>query len=222
MTTGLTMATLSGYALSMATTHRARLTDDYRLALAFAVLGVADYPSENLDFETLTAFKKKVDARWTEKLGAYQKARDAWALQHNATALKAQTYATAQSKLDAAEARAKRDVDAWERLAPSEQEAGREEYERRTVKTGTALAKLRSAQSAAKNAAVSAERATTKLREAFDTTFDEMMDARRAEELARALPAVWAGDEQATAWFERQVAIVRAYSPMLGVVLDLT
>lgn len=198
------------------TTHCARLTDDLNLAPAFAVLGFPDYPAADLSVESLTEFKKHVDAHWVEKLTAFQKARNAWAVQYNATLLKEQALAVAQSKLDAAEARAKRDADAWERLAPEEQGAGREEHERRTAKTEATLAKLRSAQSAAKNAAVSAERATAKLREVFDTTFAEMMDARRAEELARALPAVWAGDEQATAWFERQVAIVKAYSPGLG------
>lgn len=195
-------------------TSRARLTKDLRLA--FAVLSFPDYPAADLSVESLTEFKEHVDANWAEKLAAFQKARNAWAVQYNATALKEQALAVAQSKLDAAEARAQRDAEAWDRLEPSEQEAGREEYERRSVKTETGLAKLRSARSAAKDAAVSAARATALLREAFDTTFDEMMDARRAEELARALPAVWAGDEQATAWFERQVAIVRAYSPLLG------
>ena len=200
-------------------THHARLTDDSRLALAFAALGFPEYPATNLSVESLTEFKKLVDANWGEKLTAFQKARGAWAAQYNVTLLKEQALATAHSKLDDAEARAKRDADAWERLEPSEQEAGREEHERRTAKTEVTLAKLRSAQSAAKNAAVSAERATAKLREVFDTTFAEMMDARRAEELARALPAVWAGDEQAIDWFERQVAIVKAYSPKLVGVL---
>lgn len=186
-----------------------------QLTLAFLALGVTAYPTADLSVESLTEFKKLVDANWAEKLTAFQKARNAWAVQYNATLLKEQALAVAQSKLDAAEARAKRDVDAWGRLTPSEQEAGATEHERRTAKTKAALAKLRSAQSAAKNAAVSAARATALLREAFDTTFDEMMDARRAEELARALPAVWAGDQQATAWFERQVSIVRMYSPTL-------
>lgn len=54
-----------------------------------------------------------------------------------------------------------------------------------------------------------------KLRAEFDSTFEEMLNGRRAEELARALPAVAAGDEIATAWFLRAVAIVRAYSPKL-------
>lgn len=199
------------------TALRSFLSD--RLALAFSALGFPEYPVTNLSAESLTDFKKLVDANWGEKLAAHQKARGAWAAQYNATLLKEQALAAAQSKLDAAEARAKRDADAWERLEPSEQEAGREEHERRAAKTEATLVKLRSAQSAAKNAAVSAERATAKLREAFDTTFNEMMDARRAEELARALPQVWAGDEQATAWFERQVAIVKAYSPRLEAVL---
>ena len=196
--------------------HHARLADS---RLAFAVLGFSDYPVSDLSVESLTEFKKLVDANWGEKLTAFQKARNAWAVQYNATLLKEQALTTAQSKLDAAEARAKRDADAWERLEPSEQESGREEHTRRSAKTEATLAKLRSAQSAAKTAAASAERATAELRGTFDATFAEMMDARRAEELARALPAVWAGDEQATVWFERQVSIVRAYSPMLGGVL---
>lgn len=200
-------------------THRARFTDDSRLALAFVALGFPEYPAKPLSVESLTEFKKLVDANWGEKLTAHQEARNAWAAQYNATLLKEQALATAQSKLDAAEARAKRDADAWERLEPSEQEAGREEYERRTAKTEATLAKLHSAQSAAKNAAVSAERATAELREVFDATFAEMMDARRAEELARALPAVWAGGQQASSWFERQVGIVRAYSPGLRTLL---
>ena len=200
-------------------THHARLTDDSRLALAFAALGFPEYPATHLSVESLTEFKELVDANWGENLTAFQKARNAWAAQYNVTLLKEQALAAAQSKLDAAEARAKRDADAWERLEPSGQEAGRAEHERRTAKTEATLAKLRSAQSAAKNAAVSAERATAKLRETFDATFAEMMDARRAEELARALPAVWAGDEQATVWFERQVSIVKAYSPNLKSVL---
>lgn len=54
-----------------------------------------------------------------------------------------------------------------------------------------------------------------KLRAEFDSTYEEMLNGRRAEELARALPAVAAGDEAATAWFLRAVAIVRAYSPKL-------
>lgn len=197
-------------------THRARVTDNLRLTLAFAVLGFPDYPAADLSVESLTEFKKHVDANWAEKLTAFQKARNAWAVQYNATLLKEQALAVAQSKLDAAEARARRDTDAWERLEPSEQEAGREGCERRSAKTEATLAKLRSAQSAAKTAAVSAERATVKLREVFDTTFAEMMDARRAEELARALPDVWKGDEKAAAWFERQVAIIKAYSPLLS------
>lgn len=196
-------------------THRARLTDDLNLALAFVTLGFSGYPADDLNAESLTEFKKRVDANWAEKLTAFQKARNAWAVQYNATLLKEQALAVAESKLDAAEARAKRDADAWERLTLAEQDADREEYERRTVKTEATLVKLRSAQSAAKNAAVSAERATAKLRETFDATFAEMMDARRAEELARALPDVWKGDEKAAAWFERQVAIVKAYSPKL-------
>lgn len=209
-----------GYGMDMGMgTHHGSLSDDSNLALVFAVLCFPDYPAADLSVESLTEFKKRVDANWGEKLTAFQKARNAWAVQYNATLLKEQALAVAQSKLDAAEARAKRDVDAWERLESSERAAGRDEYERRTAKTEAALAKLRSAQSAAKNAAVSAERATALLREAFDATYDEMMDARRAEELARALPAVWAGDEQATVWFEHQVAIVRAYSPELRQVL---
>lgn len=55
------------------------------------------------------------------------------------------------------------------------------------------------------------------LRAEFDSTFEEMLNGRRAEELARALPAVAAGDEAATAWFLRTVEIVRAYSPTLRV-----
>ncbi len=200
-------------------THRTRLTDDYRLALAFAVLGVADYPSENLDFESLTEFKKLVDAVWAEKLVAYQKARDAWALQHNATALKAQAYATAQSKLDSAEARAARDETAWASLAPEEQAAGRDEHERRTAKTEATLTKLRATATATKTELDDAERMTAALVEARDSHYDEMMDARRAEELARALPAVWRRDEGAADWFERQVATVKTYSPRLAIVL---
>lgn len=187
-----------------------------RLALAFAVLGFPEYPAARLSVESLTEFKKLVDANWSEKLAAHQKARGAWAVQYNAMLLKEQALAVAQSKLDAAEARAKRDADAWERLEPSEQEASREEHERLAAKTEATLTKLRSAQSSAKNAAVSAERATAKLRGTFDATFAEMMDARRAEELARALPAVRKDDEEASAWFKRQVGIVRAYSPKLA------
>lgn len=190
-----------------------------RLALAFAVLGFPEYPAARLSVESLTEFKKLVDANWSEKLAAHQKARGAWAVQYNAMLLKEQALAVAQSKLDAAEARAKRDADAWERLEPSEQEASREEHERQTARTEVTLTKLRSAAAAARDAWVWAERTTAALRKTFDFTYDEMMDARRAEELARALPAVWVGDEKATAWFERQVSIVRAYSPALRTVL---
>jgi hypothetical protein len=197
-------------------THRARLTDDLRLALVFVSLGFADYPVERLSVESLTEFKKTVDAHWAEKVGVFQKARNAWAVQYNATLLKEQALAVAQSKLDAAEARAQRDADAWERLAPEEQQENTAVHEKQSQKTDALLAKLRSAQSAAKDAAVSAESATAKLRGTHDAAYDEMMDARRAEELARALPEVWAGNEWATRWFERQVGIVKAYSPLLA------
>lgn len=55
-----------------------------------------------------------------------------------------------------------------------------------------------------------------KLRAEFDSTFEEMLNGRRAEELARALPAIAAGDETAINWLSRTFAIVRAYSPALG------
>lgn len=200
-------------------THRERLSDDINLALAFAALGFTDYPVTRLSVESLTEFKQLVDVNWGVKLTAFQKARKVWAAQNLLGLQKAAALATAQSKLDAAEARAKRDADAWERMAPEEQETGRDEHGRQTAKTEAALAKLKSARDAALNAALSAERTEAKLREMFDATYDEMMDARRAEELARALPEVWAGDQRAADWFENQVGIVRAYSPMLAAAL---
>lgn len=196
-------------------THCGRLTDDLNLALAFAALGLPGYPATHLSVETLAEFKKLVDERWAEKLSLFQKARGAWAAQYNATLLKEQALAVAQSKLDVAEARAERDANAWERLEPSEQETSSAEHERRTAKTEATLAKLRAAAAAAQDVLVEAERMTTALRKTFDFMFGEMMDARAAEELARALPAVWAGDDAATAWFERSVTTVKAYRPNL-------
>lgn len=194
-------------------THRGRLSDDINLALAFAALGFTDYPVTRLNVESLTEFKQLVDVNWGVKLAAFQKARKVWSAQNLLGLQKAAALAAADSKLDAAEARAKRDADAWE------QETVREEHEHQTAKTEAALAKLKSGRDAALNAALSAERTEAKLREMFDATYDEMMDARRAEELARALPEVWAGDQRAADWFENQVGIVRAYSPMLAAVL---
>lgn len=200
-------------------THRGRLSDDINLALTFATLGFTDYPVTRLSVESLTEFKQLVDVNWSVKLAAFQKARKVWAAQNLLGLQKAAALATAQSKLDAAEARAKRDSDAWERTAPEEQENGHIEHERQTAKTEAALAKLKSGRDAALNAALSAERTEAKLREMFDATYSEMMDARRAEELARALPEVWAGDQRAADWFENQVGIVRAYSPLLEAAL---
>lgn len=199
-------------------THRVRLTDS-RLALAFAALGFPEYPATNLSVEPLTEFKKLVDANCAEKLTAFQKARDAWAVQYNATLLKEQALAVAQAKLDAAEARAMRHIFTWALLSEDEHVAQFDSINRQIEKMVPMLTKLRTTQNAAKDAAASARSATARLREAFDATFAEMMDARRAEELARALPTVWAGDQRVAAWFERQVVIVRAYSPMLEAAL---
>lgn len=208
--------------------HRARLTDDSRLALAFAALGFPEYPATNLSVESLTEFKKLVDANWGEKLAAHQKARAAWAGQP--AIQPTNPLAVAQSKLDEAEAAKRMFASAWERMTPEVQESVRHFHEHAMTLADERIAQARANVVAAENLppvvdddadekAVAAAPTAVKLREAFDATFAEMMDARRAEELARALPQVWAGDEQATAWFERQVAIVKAYSPKLEAVL---
>jgi hypothetical protein len=54
-----------------------------------------------------------------------------------------------------------------------------------------------------------------KLRSVFDVTFELMLNGRRAEEIARVLSSVYAGDKELTHWFEVQLRRVEAYTPQL-------
>lgn len=65
-------------------------------------------------------------------------------------------------------------------------------------------------------AAQAAAERLIELQEEREVAYQAMLQARRAEELARVLPQVYSGDQRLTRWLEVQLTRVAAYSPELS------
>lgn len=55
------------------------------------------------------------------------------------------------------------------------------------------------------------------LRRAFKAASANLLNARRAEELTRALPLIYSGDTSRLSWFEYHISVLESYTPGLPV-----